>query len=86
VLTAVFDASKLVLTAAIVCGVAGIAWRQGLIAVAGVVLLIIGLLLRLLAPRTPAPGYARARFGPTSVATTIPSDADKPMIDIKPHD
>jgi uncharacterized iron-regulated membrane protein len=68
------DASKLLFAAGLICGVLGVAWHVGLLAVTGVVLLIAGLLVRSLAPRPvePPSDVERPRFGPTSVASTVP--------------
>jgi hypothetical protein len=74
------DASKLLLAAGLICGVLGIFWHKGLLAVTGVVLLIAGLLVRSLAPRLAEPPaqLERPRFGPTSVAS-MPGGSGRPF-------
>jgi membrane-bound ClpP family serine protease len=75
------DASKLLLAAGLICGVMGIVWHMGLVAVTGVVMLIAGLLVRSLAPRPAqtSSDVERPRFGPTSVASTVPGGGGRPF-------
>lgn len=79
------DAARLLLTAGLICGVLGVTWHKGLLAVTGVVLLFAGLMLRSLAPKAPLGEPERPRFGPTTVASTLPGDPGRPL-DMTPRD
>ncbi len=82
---AMHNASRLLLTAGVICGVLGVTWHKGLLAVTGVVLLMAGLLLRSLAPRAPLADVERPHFGPTTVASTMPGHGGRPL-DMTPRD
>jgi hypothetical protein len=77
------DASRFVMAVGAVCAVLGAFWNRGMLAVAGVVLLVAGALLRLLQSPPREGPVQRPRFGPTTVASTVGTDAGRP-IDIAP--
>ena len=73
------------IAAGLVAASGGVVFHNGLIAAAGVAMLLVALLVRLLQPPARLGGTPRPRFGPTTVASTIGSDAGRP-IDFTPRD
>ncbi len=80
------EASRALIVVGLGCAGIGIVFHNGLVAVGGVALLLLALLVRLLIPQQrTSGGYARPKFGPTTVASTISGDAGRP-IDFTPRD